>query len=74
MSPVPPPGSNWSPSQRDIAESDARFRRSNAAGDDLATKIVFVVIVLAIVGWVVFAWMNRVHTMNHPLPQLQRRS
>jgi hypothetical protein len=73
MSAVPPPGPNWLPSQRDVAESDARFRRSNAGGDDIATKIIFAVIVLAIVGWVAFAWINREHTANHPPPMVQRR-
>jgi len=67
----PPP--SRMPSQRDIEESDARYRRSNLGGDDLATKIVFAVIILAIAGWVAVAWIHREHTATKPPPDIRRR-
>ena len=60
-------------SQREVEESDARYRRSNRGGDDLATKIVFAVILLAIAGWVAAAWFHREHTATRPPPDIQRR-
>ncbi|HEX3464056.1 MAG TPA: hypothetical protein VHS78_08420 [Candidatus Elarobacter sp.] len=60
-------------SQREIEENDARFRRSNRGGDDLATKIVFAVVVLAIAGWVTLVWFHREHTAVKPPPHLQSR-
>jgi len=52
-------------SQREVEQDDARYRRSNPGGDDLLTKIVFVVIVAGALAAVVtlFAhmWANRHH-------------
>lgn len=69
---TPPP--SRMPSQTEIEESDARYRRSNLGGDDLATKIVFAIIVLAIAGWVAAAWVHREHTSTKPPADIQRRS
>jgi len=61
------------PSQRQIEENDARFRRSNRGGDDLATKLVFAVIVLAIAGWLAFAWLHKEHSATRLPPDIQRK-
>jgi hypothetical protein len=72
VSEIPPIPPGTLPSQAQIEEYDARFRRSNLGGDDLATKIVFAVIVLALVGYAMIAWVNRAHTAVKPPPNLQR--
>jgi len=53
----------------DLKEVDAsreRFLRSNRGGDDLATRIVFVVILLAITAWFAALYVNG-HSATDPL-------
>jgi hypothetical protein len=59
--------------QREADESAMRYRRSNRGGDDLATKIVFAIIILAIAGWIALAWFHREHTATKPPADIQRR-
>jgi hypothetical protein len=55
------------PTQREVEADDARFRRSNLGGDDLATKIVFAVIALGVIAWLARFWfMGHTHAfVNH---------
>jgi hypothetical protein len=68
---TPPP--RRIPSQRDIEEADARFRRTYRGGDDVATRIVFVVIVIALATWFTVAWINRAHTATPSPPTAAQR-
>jgi hypothetical protein len=59
---------------KEVDESRERFLRSNRGGDDLATRIVFVVIVLAIAAWIAALYING-HRATDPrgaTPQAQR--
>ena len=59
---IPPP-----PTQRQLDENHARYRRSNLGGDDLFTKVVFFALVIGIVAYVAFVWINRSTTATpHP--------
>jgi hypothetical protein len=58
--PLPPPRT-----PEELEADDLRIRRSNLGGDDLITKVVFVVIVLALIAWVVHAWLTG-HTTTAP--------
>jgi hypothetical protein len=41
---------------RSVEENRERYRRSNRGGDDMPTRIVFAVIVLAFTAWAVRFW------------------
>lgn len=52
---------------KDVEADDARFRRSNLGGDDLPTKIVFVLLALGVLVWLARFWfLGHTHTfVNH---------
>ncbi len=58
---------------KEIEADSERFLRSNRGGDDLATRIVFVVIALAIAAWIGALYING-HRATDPLvtPREQR--
>jgi hypothetical protein len=41
---------------QEIEADDLRIRRSNLGGDDLITKVVFVVVLIVLGAWFVHAW------------------
>ncbi|HEV3088139.1 MAG TPA: hypothetical protein VGX96_13025 [Candidatus Elarobacter sp.] len=61
--PLPPPVDLGPPkTPQEIEADDLRIRRSNLGGDDLITKVVFFVILIAAGVWIAHAWMVS-HTM-----------